>query len=57
MGAAAVLETPAATPESIKFSANPSFCPDILVVFWFLNGLGVWSKNVLGFGLKKITEA
>lgn len=31
MGAAAVLETPAATPESIKFSANPNFWLDILV--------------------------
>ena len=30
MGAAAVLETPAATPESMKFSANPNFWPDMM---------------------------
>ena len=30
MGAAAVLETPAATPDSMKFSKNPSFLSAIL---------------------------
>jgi len=32
MGAAAVLETPAATPDSIKLSKNPNFLSDILIL-------------------------
>ena len=33
MGAAAVLETAAATPDNMKFSANPNFCPPPILSF------------------------
>merc|ERR1719347_1839422 len=32
MGAAAVLETAAATPDNMKFSANPNFCPPPILI-------------------------
>ena len=44
MGAAAVLETPAATPDSMKFSAKPNFWPDMM-------------KRVVGCGVRLFPEA
>ena len=48
MGAATVLETPAATPASMKFSKNPSFLESpILRLYWSVLVLEIVKYEIL----------